>query len=383
MSFRQKFLRITNYIENQVDKLIRKIKRRIYRNTEVKIVPYLGHGTATHLCFKGRVLENYTVLPSYDDDSAWSNLRNIIRRFNSDELPDVEITANFAQYEFTAKTDEEGFFDIEFNLDKPIEGLWQEIELQYEQRRQAEAIARVLTPPHDAQFAVVSDLDDTVIRSNVPNLIKLLFNTLFKNAHTRLPFAGVAEFYQALQAGTNNTFNPIYYVSNSPYNLYDLLTDFFKIRGIPEGPLFLRDFGLSRHYLVDSKRHKKKQITTLLDLYPNLPFILIGDSGEHDPDIYAEIVRDYPNRIKAIYIRDVHPKRNSKRDLHVRDLAKELEQAGTEILLIPDTAVAARHAVDRNFIQADRLAAIETAVESDSARNPLEALIEEAGGEAV
>ena len=383
MSFRQKLLKTANYLETRADKLVRKIKRRIYRNTDVTIVPYLGHGTTTHLRLKGRVLENYTVLPSFDDDSAWSNLRNIIRRFNSDELPNVEVTATFAEQEITVKTNDEGYFEVRFDLDTKLEDIWQEIELRYQHRRQAHAIGKVMIPPKDAQFGIVSDLDDTVIRSNVPNLIRLLFNTLFKNAHTRLPFAGVAEFYQALQAGTKNTFNPIYYVSNGPHNLYDLLSDFFKIRGIPEGPIFLRDFGLTKRYMLANKNHKKEQITRLLKLHPQLPFILIGDSGEHDPDIYAEIVREYPKRIVAIYIRDVRPKRDSERDEHVQGLAQELAYRGTPMLLIPDTAVAARHAVEKGFIDSDTLPAIEIAVESDSARNPLEAFIEEAGGETV
>lgn len=383
MSFRQKLLKTANYLETRADKLVRKIKRRIYRNTDVTIVPYLGHGTTTHLRLKGRVLENYTVLPSFDDDSAWSNLRNIIRRFNSDELPNVEVTATFAEQEITVKTNDEGYFEVRFDLDTKLEDIWQEIELRYQHRRQAHAIGKVMIPPKDAQFGIVSDLDDTVIRSNVPNLIRLLFNTLFKNAHTRLPFAGVAEFYQALQAGTKNTFNPIYYVSNGPHNLYDLLSDFFKIRGIPEGPIFLRDFGLTKRYMLANKNHKKEQITRLLKLHPQLPFILIGDSGEHDPDIYAEIVREYPKRIVAIYIRDVRPKRDSERDEHVQGLAQELAYRGTPMLLIPDTAVAARHAMEKRFIDSDRLPAIESAVESDSARNPLEAFIEEAGGETV
>lgn len=383
MSFRQKLLKTANFIENRADKVARKVKRRIYRNTNVTIVPYLGHGTSKHLRLKGRVLENHTVLPSFNDDSAWCNLQNIIRRFNSDELPHVEITASFANQQQTVLTNDEGFFEIYFDLDVALEGIWHEIDLQYNQRRNANTVGKVMIPPQDSQFAIVSDLDDTVIRSNVPNLIKLLFNTLFKNAHTRLPFAGVAEFYQALQRGTQNTFNPIYYVSNSPHNLYDLLVDFFKIRGIPEGPIFLRDFGLTKRYMPANKTHKKDRITHLLDLYSELSFILIGDSSEHDPELYAELVHEYPKRIAAIYIRDARPKKDSKREKNIQDLAQELQTAGTPMLLIPDTMVAARHAAEQGFIRAETLPIIETAIAIDSARNPLEVLIDEAGGEAV
>ena len=71
--------------------------------------------------------------------------------------------------------------------------------------------------------------------------------TLLHNAHTRLPFEGVAGFYQALQRGRDGeAYNPVFYVSNSPWNLYDLLEDFLDVHGIPRGPLLLRDWSPRR-----------------------------------------------------------------------------------------------------------------------------------------
>ena len=120
----------------------------------------------------------------------------------------------------------------------------------------------------------------------------------------------MAAFYQALQLGdTGKVFNPIFYVSSSPWNLYDLLTDFMDVHAIPTGPLFLQDFGLDRDKFIsaDHDEHKITHIERLLDLYPKLPFILIGDSGQADPEIYSTILEKYPTRILAIYIRDIHP----------------------------------------------------------------------------
>ncbi len=140
-----------------------------------------------------------------------------------------------------------------------------------------------MVPPVDARFGIISDLDDTVIQTDVLHLLNLARNAFLRNAHTRLPFAGVAEFYTALQKGAQSTgYNPIFYVSNSPWNLYDLLVDFFGVRQIPLGAFFLIDLGLTRdHFIrVDPVEHKLGAIDDLFSAYSNLPFILIGDSSE-------------------------------------------------------------------------------------------------------
>jgi phosphatidate phosphatase APP1 len=86
-----------------------------------------------------------------------------------------------------------------------------------------------------------------VLQSSVTNFLKMARMVLLGNAHTRLPFEGVAAFYRALQRGASGgEFNPIFYVSNSPWNLYDLLEDFMDVHGVPAGPLFLRDWSRRR-----------------------------------------------------------------------------------------------------------------------------------------
>lgn len=375
---RHRLMRAANKTENAVDKMVRKVKRRIYRHSQVTIIPYMGHGTATHVQLRGRVLENHRILPSTDDDSAWRNLRNIIRRFNSDELPYVDVVIRFAGQSKVVTTDDEGYFGVEFET-APLEGIWHELDLHYaDKRRESSAKGQIMIPPKSAQFAIISDMDDTVIRSNVPNRIKLVANTLFKNAHTRLPFTGVAEFYRALQAGTANTFNPIYYVSNSPFNLYDLLAEFFEVRGIPNGPIFLRDFGLTNRIVGAKSSHKAERINELMNLYPHLPFILIGDSGEHDPELYRDVVKQFPNRVSAIYIRDVRKKAHER----VMAVAEEIKALGSEMLLVPDTLVAAEHAAAKGFILPESLPAIEAAVKEDTANNPIDAMIDEMDNQA-
>jgi phosphatidate phosphatase APP1 len=167
----------------------------------------------------------------------------------------------------------------------------------------------------------------------------------------------VAAFYRALHAGVN----PFFYISKSPWNLYAPLIEYLEVQGLPLGPLLLRDFGLRRE-----KEHKRKRIEEILATYPKLKFILIGDSGEEDPEIYAAVVHRYPDRIRAIYIRSVNPKRISE----IEKLALEVSKTGCQLVLAPDSEPAAAHAAAEGLIQVPELRAVraEKASESSSSK---------------
>jgi phosphatidate phosphatase APP1 len=140
--------------------------------------------------------------------------------------------------------------------------------------------------------------------------------------------------------------NPFFYVSKSPWNLYAPLMEYLEVQGLPLGPLALRDFGLRRE-----KEHKRKTIEDILATYPKLKFILSGDSGEHDPEIYADIVRRHPERIRVIYIRSVDP----KRVVQIERLINEVAKTGCQLVLAPEAEPAAAHAAAEGLIQASEL----------------------------
>jgi phosphatidate phosphatase APP1 len=172
------------------------------------------------------------------------------------------------------------------------------------------------------------------------------------NARTRKPFKGVAAFYRALHAGVN----PVFYVSKSPWNLYAPIVEYLAVQGLPEGPLMLRDFGFRAE-----KEHKRKAIEAILNTYPKLQFVLSGDSGEQDPQIYADIMRRFPKRIRAIYIRSV----NLKRVEEIQKLAMEVAKTGGQLILAEDAQTAAVHAAAEGLIQASDLRAVRSERESD------------------
>ncbi len=346
-------------LEEGFDRLRFGLKRRAGRIGPVEILPYRGYGTRDALFLKGRVLEMVGTAPPSAGDSRRRNLRNMTRRFRSSEIPHARVRASHDGHELEAVADEEGFFDLCFELEEPLKGGtgWHPVEIELLWPRTEEGSgARVrgsVLVPAGARFGVISDLDDTVVRSSATDLLKMARIVLLSNAHTRLPFEGVGDFYRALQLGpSGEDFNPIFYVSSSPWNLYDVLEDFLDVHGVPAGPLFLKDW--SPTTLRDHDRHKLGVIRTLLATYPDLPFVLIGDSGERDPEIYRQIVHEHPDRIRAIYIRDVTTR---ERDAAVHAIAGELKNFGVEMLLTADTVEAAEHAARKGLISPNALPA--------------------------
>jgi phosphatidate phosphatase APP1 len=129
---------------------------------------------------------------------------------------------------------------------------------------------------------------------------------------------------------------------------------------VPLGPMILRDWGLTRDGLSPgaNRGHKLEAIRRILDTYPKLPFLLLGDSSEQDPEIYSEVVSLYPGRIPAVYIRNVS--RDLERPQAIRRLAARVLEAGSTLVLANDTVSAARHAARRGYIAAATLPEIET-----------------------
>jgi len=140
----------------------------------------------------------------------------------------------------------------------------------------------------------------------------MLYTTFFKNAAQRLPMEGMVEMLQRFSRGSDGKRqNPVFYVSHSPWNIYDLLSEFLDLQQFPKGPILLRDYGFKPS--GDFRNHKITSIGQILTTYPDLPFILLGDSADEDADFYLEVAKAFPNRIKAIYIRQTRNTRNARR----------------------------------------------------------------------
>ncbi len=364
--------------EEKLDNLTFKLKNKLRLNGPIQIVTYRSYGTPERLYVKGRVLVDKGIRQSEETDTTWQNLLNMYRRFESDEVPNARVQLTLQGQPHDITTDSEGYFVLNIEPETPLEleDIWHPIEVElieapvnnFEQG--VKETSFVLVPPPDAEYGVISDIDDTIMHTGATSLLESGRSILLNNAHTRIPFHGVSQFYKSLQLGRNGKRNnPFFYVSSSPWNNYDLLYHFLELNEIPEGPLLLRDFGIDETKLghSDHMSHKYHEIESILMTYPKLNFILIGDSGQQDASIYREVVKNYPGRIMAIYIRDVEIEKHTQK---VEKIADELKTDGNvEMLLVKDTAAAAEHAAKCGFIFTEEVKEIKEEVEIDEAKD--------------
>ncbi len=156
-----------------------------------------------------------------------------------------------------------------------------------------------LVPPRGV--SVVSDIDDTIKVSNVRKRRELLLNTFVRPFK---PVPGIAETYRRWASNSGTAFH---YVSASPWQLAPVLGEFLTRDGFPAGTLQLRTLRWRKELLggYSPDTHKRTEIGRLLAMFPEREFVLVGDSGERDPEIYGALTRENPGRIRAIYIRNV------------------------------------------------------------------------------
>ena len=325
------------------------------------IAPYIGYGNGRRVVCWGRVLRDEGFREAREADTGWRNLVELYKRLESDEVPGARVRARCEGVELDAVADDEGYFNVEFGRLAPSAGRgWLNIELELldpqapAARVRADALA--LVPPATATTGIISDIDDTVVQTNVIDKLEMLLTVALTNARTRKPFKGVGAFYRALQRGASGVENnPIFYVSSSPWNLYAPLVEFMQAQNIPVGPILLRDFGDHMLFAMsDHHSHKLASIERILGDFPQLPFVLIGDSGEQDPEIYAEVVERHPQRIRAIYIRSVDPAPSRLRAID--ELVEKVRPTGTQLVLAPDSEFAAVHAAGEGLILPNELA---------------------------
>jgi len=168
-----------------------------------------------------------------------------------------------------------------------------------EDKRHFEGEVRLVAP---TGISVVSDIDDTVKITDVKDHTKLFDNTFYQD-FSAVP--GMSGLYRQL-ADHKAT---IYFVSSSPWQLYDPLQEFIQKTGFPAASLDLKYVRFKDRTFFNlfkpGTETKPQQIEPILQRYPDRKFILIGDSGEQDPEVYGDIARRYRSQIQYILIRNV------------------------------------------------------------------------------
>ena len=224
-----------------------------------------------------------------------------------------------------------GHFDTKFDLDAQMVSA-NTVETPYGQKLFFESVdedvdSKPLTITGSVQLvdtsgiSVISDIDDTVKLTNVADRRELLANTLLREF---VPIPDMVDLYEQWSLSGA----AFHYVSASPWQLTRPLNDFFHSAGLPDGSMHLKLFRLKDSTplgrMRSSKKSKQDVIIEILDHFPNRNFILVGDSGERDPEVYAKVAQQRQTQIAGVAIRRV-PSRKSKQK--VETAIKNLAQA--------------------------------------------------------
>ncbi|KGO92385.1 App1 family protein [Flavobacterium subsaxonicum] len=339
--------------------MIKRLKKLFghYKIDAIHIVPYRSYGTQNHLYVKGRVLDNVPLQYS-ESPSFVATIKNAIKQFDTYEIPGIRVQLKVNNLIFTAKTDANGYFLFDINVGLNLRELsdaegWLYYDLSIPD---SEGVAvtevfqgELLIPEAEADYGVITDIDDTLLTTGVTSFLKwkVIRNSLFVNSYRRMPLEGAPNLYRKLHKGIDDKEkNPVFYLSNSPWNMYQYLKLFLGHNGFPKGPVLLRSFNSIFQKVTGSEKpHKQKEILNILDAFPTLNFILIGDSGEHDATIYTDIAAQFPNRVLCIYLRSVTHKRRMQTVKSIVDNFRV-----TPVLLVETSAEAEIHAREQGFI---------------------------------
>jgi phosphatidate phosphatase APP1 len=186
----------------------------------------------------------------------------------------------------------------------------------------------------EAGLSVISDIDDTVKVTNVANRRELLRNTLLRE-FAAVP--GMSAVYRRWQAeGT-----AFHYVSASPWQLSRCLCGFLEEAGLPAGSMHLKLFRLKDSTplgrLPSRKRSKRRVIEQIMADFPGRRFLLVGDSGERDPEVYAAVARRRPAQVAGIAIRLVESKAPPRKQRERLDrLARRLPDVPVQVFTEAD-----------------------------------------------
>ena len=257
---------------------------------------------ATGCHFSGRLTEVRTAA-TVQNGRARTFYRNTRLLLTSGE--EGTATWRVADWQWSVRTDDDGYWALAVNQPLTLKPGWHDITT--EPAPSSPAGLLVVDPAN--RFGIISDLDDTILVSDVLKKKTLFTNSLAVPAGNREPVTGMADLYRRLlKQNPAPESSAVFYVSASPRQLTDNLRTFLNLNGFPRGVLHLKEISeASDESLLDQRDYKRRSIEAVFAAYPAVRFALFGDDGEKDPEIYAELQAKFPAQIEGVWIRRVDP----------------------------------------------------------------------------
>jgi len=263
-------------------------------------------GNSNQLVAEGRILEKHEHSPSKESDGFVENFWRTLRLLINDEEEYAKVDLVIDGRYFSQLADEEGYFRFEVLLkDERVDSI-KKLLLKSE-GAEMDVGCSLFLPTSKKRIAIISDFDDTVIVSDVTDKPKLLVNLFTKNIIQREIVNGMNEFYKkTLAVDDNDSTVPLFFVTGSPRQIQPMIEEFLDYHGFPSRIVFTKKLnGDDNDPLLDQFRYKANKIETIIKMLPEIKFVLVGDDGEQDPEVYDYFQQRYPDQVDSVFIRQV------------------------------------------------------------------------------
>lgn len=269
--------------------------------------PYTGYGTTEWVRVLARVqmvpppARRLRILPRPRRRSSERRVRGW-RSFTRISAGNVPTTVIIDGVEHRVKADRGGVIDI--NLPTSLEPGWHEV--RFRSYDDVETVAPVFIVDGEQRTGLISDIDDTVMVTALPRPMLAAWNTFVLDEHARTPTPGMNVFYERALRSLGYTSTPVVYLSTGPWNVAPTLARFLGRNLYPAGSLLLTDWGPTPQRLFRSGTdHKVHSLERIAAEFPGIKWLLVGDDGQHDEDIYGAFAERHPENVLAIAIRQL------------------------------------------------------------------------------
>lgn len=300
-------LHVAARLEDAFDRRI--ASRMKERGWTVRIEPYAGYGAPGWVRVLARTLLAAPTVQASDlpgaggSAQAGSETANAVRgwrSFATAQVAGAPVEIHVGDLVHHVVTDRGGYLDV--LVESSLPPGWHDVRLVTSDGRSVVAPVHVIDP--EVRFGLVSDIDDTVMVTRLPRLLVAAWNVLVRHEGAREPVPGMANLYRELLDHDSRI--PVVYLSTGAWNAAPAIGRFLRRHGFPAGPMLLTDWGpTNAGWFRSGPRHKVTQLRRLMTELPDIQWVLVGDDGQHDPEIYAGAAQHFPEHVRAILLRQL------------------------------------------------------------------------------
>jgi len=330
------------------------IRRRRERLRPTVVVTYRGWYAEGVAHLTARCIEKPLFSTGEAAAGTGEAMKANMRRFLVLSIQGVTVRASMGEASAEFTSDSDGYLHITLPVGALSPG-WHVLDIDpVEGSSVAHTTGRVLVPDPAGGIAVISDIDDTILKTGLTQRWTALGRTILRDVADRKPVPGMSALYAGLARGdgTRGTV-PFFYVSTGSWNFYDYLVAFMNLHRFPRGPLFLTDWGPQADRLMrDGREHKRSSIRALIAGHPQFDFVLVGDVGQGDPETYEVMAREFPERIRAVFLIYVGSHLAERSEAVATRAARLREEEGIPMYYVDDAAEAATAAWQLGLVDA-------------------------------